>query len=84
MPLRTAMVLPKCPRQEECPLMWKVDCLNPLNDALNPSRTRGMHEVSCSQNEQLWNDRLWRKAAIPNIGCVRCGTCYEIEMISRF
>ena len=28
------------------------------------------------------DDRFWRKAAIPNIGCVRCGTCYEIEMIS--
>ena len=24
------------------------------------------------------------KAAIPNIGYVQCGTCYEIEMISRF
>jgi hypothetical protein len=33
---------------------------------------------------QFLNDRLWRKAAVPNIGCVRCGTCYEIEMISRF
>ena len=28
--------------------------------------------------------RLCRKAAIPNIGCVRCGTRYEIEMISSF
>jgi hypothetical protein len=25
-----------------------------------------------------------REAAIPSIGCVRCGTCYEIEMISSF
>jgi hypothetical protein len=37
-----------------------------------------------SQNERLWSGRFWRKAAIPNIGCVRCGTRYEIEMISRF
>jgi len=22
------------------------------------------------------NGRCWRKAAIPNIGCARCGTCY--------
>jgi hypothetical protein len=28
------------------------------------------------------NGRYWRKAAIPDIGCARCGTCYEIEMIS--
>jgi hypothetical protein len=29
-------------------------------------------------------DRCWRKVAILNIGGVRCGTRYEIEMISRF
>ena len=30
------------------------------------------------------NGSFWRRAVIPNIGCVRCGTCYEIEMISSF
>jgi hypothetical protein len=27
------------------------------------------------------NDRKWREAAVPNIGRVPCGMCYEIEMI---
>jgi hypothetical protein len=36
------------------------------------------------QKLTLRNDRLWRKAIIVNIGGVRCGTRYEIEMISRF
>ena len=30
------------------------------------------------------NDCLWRKAAGPDIGCGRCGSCYEIAMISSF
>jgi len=35
-----------------------------------------------AKNRPCGNGRFWRKAAIPNIGCVRCRTCYEIEMIS--
>jgi hypothetical protein len=41
-------------------------------------------EQSGSSQTEFVTDRFRRKAAIPKIGCVRCGTCYAIEMISRF
>jgi hypothetical protein len=32
--------------------------------------------------QSIWIGSSWREAASPNIGCVQCGMCYEIEMIS--
>jgi hypothetical protein len=52
---------------------------------LNPVR-RLADSADCNQHRARLcaNGGFWRKAAIVNIGCVRCETRYEIEMISRF
>jgi len=55
-----------------------------LTEISQPGTPEGERTALAENYIRFANDRYWRKAAIPNIGCVRCGTCDKIEMISRF